>query len=403
MSKIVCPYCFDTFNQNELMFRCCNNNCKKEQDEALAEFWLGNKKEDMKEAHFFEAPFSFGSSILGNVPTSAKCPNCKKETSTLICPTCHSTLPRQFVEHKGHIISIVGARSSGKTNYIATFINTLRRTGWIIRDMGVNIETTPPHMQGKVPKNSNQRYIDDFFEPVYKRGECPAPTKKDDDSSKYPVIISLKPPKKDPLYLVFYDTAGENFDEQQNIANNVQYILQSDAFIFILDTERVPFVRERLQKAPVPARELFDSIVSPVKDFFDNRPDGKRFFSKPIAFTFNKIDLILKNPELFSDSSIPNMSWESNSSYLDGTGVRLSEMDSISDGLKAALYDCWGEGNFVKSMENSFTNMKFFGVAGLGDDPQLDRKITNLRPYRVLDPLVWILHQFNYSLPIVKD
>ncbi len=400
MSKIVCPYCFNAFNQNELMFRCSNYlGCKKESDNELSKFWFEGAP--IQELPFFAAPFSIGSSILGNVPKSAKCPKCKKETATLICPHCHSTLPRQFVEHKGHIISIIGARSSGKTNYIATFINTLRRTGWILRDMGVNLETTPPHMQPGV-KNSNDRYMKDFFEPIYKKGICPPQTMVGDENGKYPVIISLKPPKKDPLYLVFYDTAGENFNEQRNIAANVQYIMQSDAFVFILDTAEVPFVRERLQLSP--SLTSFDSIVSCVMDFFANSVNAKEFYSKPIAFTFNKIDLILKNPELFSDASIPNMSWESNSSYLDGTGIRLSEIDSVSDGLKAILYgEHWDQANFIKRLENTFTNMKLFGVSGLGEDPKQDKKISNLRPYRILDPLVWILHQFNYPLPIVKE
>ena len=98
------------------------------------------------------------------------------------------------------------------------------------------------------------------------------------------------------------------------------------------------------------------------------------------------------------------MTWENNSSFLDGSGVNLSEMDSISQGIKSALCECWGESNFVVSMENFYKNHKFFGVSGLGEapDPASGNKITNLRPYRILDPLVWILSEFNYSLPIYK-
>ena len=159
-------------------------------------------------------------------------------------------------------------------------------------------------------------------------------------------------------------------------------------------------IRDRLNKGPVKLK--YDAIVNSVKDFFEGHPDSRKFFKKPIAFTFNKIDLILKNQELFRDSSISNMTWENNSSFLDGSGVNISEMDSISNGIKSALCECWGESNFVVSMESFYKNLKFFGVSGLGEDPALDKKITNLRPYRVLDPLVWILNEFNYSLPIYK-
>ena len=45
--------------------------------------------------------------------------------------------------------------------------------------------------------------------------------------------------------------------------------------------------------------------------------------------------------------------------------------------------------------------MKFFGFSALGKNPGLDNHITDIHPYRVLDPLVWILDQFKY--PLLKN
>lgn len=404
MSKIVCPYCFELFDQSEVMFRCSNVlGCTKVEDTALVKYWKGGVP---MEGLSFKPKTSFLSSIFGGVPRSAKCPKCNHETVSLICPHCHNQLPRRLVERKGCIISIIGARSSGKTNYIATLINQLQANGIHLNNMGVMLSTIAPtsimHRWKNADRemNSVSRYEEDFFDPVYMKKICPEQTQVGEGRSKYPIIVELSQKNKPPLHLVFYDTAGENFNMPRNIAANVQYMLRSDAFIFLLDTAEIPFIRERLNKGYT--QQPFDSIVATVKDFFDAHPDSKEFFKKPIAFTFNKIDLILKNQELFRDSSIPGMTWESNSSYLDGMGVNLAEIDSISDGLKSALCNCWGESNFVTSMENSYKNLKFFGVSGLGEDPPVSKKITNLRPYRVLDPLVWILSEFNYSLPIVK-
>lgn len=397
MSKIVCPYCFETFDQSDVMFRC---TCVKMKDPALTKYWGVAPEEGFS----FKPGFSLGN-ILGGVPKSAKCPKCNRATSSLVCPHCHNQLPRRLVEKKGYIISIIGATSSGKTNYIATLINQLQANGIHLDHVGVMLSTIAPTSriekidERDVEVNSITRYELDFYNYIFAKKTCPPQTAVGEGRSKYPIIVELSQKNKTPLHLVFYDTAGENFNIARNIEANVQYMLRSDAFIFLLDTAEIPFVRDRLNKGPVKLK--YDAIVNSVKDFFEGHPDSRKFFKKPIAFTFNKIDLILKNQELFRDSSIPNMTWENNSSFLDGSGVNMSEMDSISNGIKSALCECWGESNFVVSMESFYKNLKFFGVSGLGEDPTLD-KITNLRPYRVLDPLVWILKEFNYSLPIYK-
>jgi hypothetical protein len=109
MSKIVCPYCFDTFERNEVMFRCSNESgCKKGDDPELHKFW-GNIQ---NECPSFKPKFSFGS-LFGSMPESAKCPQCGEKSYLVICPHCHNRIPKHMVKEKGYIISIIGARSSG--------------------------------------------------------------------------------------------------------------------------------------------------------------------------------------------------------------------------------------------------------------------------------------------------
>ena len=120
-----------------------------------------------------------------------------------------------------------------------------------------------------------------------------------------------------------------------------------------------------------------------------------------MALVFSKIDAILNNDDLFADTSIAGMSMESNSSFLSGSGVSLSEFDSISNSLQGALM-AWDESNFVSTIRNNYKNAKYFGISALGGQPDTANKIQKVRPYRVLDPLVWILSQFKYSLPINK-
>lgn len=397
MSKIVCPYCFDTFERNEVMFRCSNESgCKKEVDLELNKFW-GNAP---YECPSFKPKFSFGG-LFGSMPEGAKCPQCGKKTYLVICPHCHNRIPKHMVKEKGYIISIIGARSSGKTIYITTLINELIHYGYCLGDIGVIASAV-----ANEPENNTQaRYERDFFNIMYKKNKCPIQTDPNEPKNRVPLIYELGQRGKSPIYLVFYDTAGENFADPKNIASNVKFLNQSDAVIFLLDTFSIPYVHDKL-KAQMGLSDIklrYDKIISNLITHFEEGDTRIRDaqYKKPMALVFSKIDAILKNEELFQSTAIPGMSIERNSSFLDGGGVNLSDIDSISDGIRAGLYS-WNERNFIIGMESHYKNVKYFGISALGGMPDKTGSINNLRPYRVLDPLVWILHQFKYSLPIVK-
>ncbi len=397
MSKIVCPYCFGTFERKDVMFRCCNEvGCKKGDDPELHKFW-GNVQ---NECPSFKPKFSFAS-LFGRMPESAECPHCRETSFKVICPHCHNPIPKPMVRNKGYIISIIGARSSGKTNYITTLINELINYGHCLGDIG----TTPSNVANKPEDNTENRYKRDFFEILYEKNICPPQTDINDPKNRIPLIYELGQQKKTPIYLVFYDTAGENFVDPKNIASNVKFLNHSDAVIFLLDTFSIPYVHDKLKaKMGLPDIELkYDRIISNLITHFvegDKRVRDEQF-KKPMALVFSKIDAILKNEELFQNTSLSGISIERNSSFMDGSGVNLSDIDCVSDGIRAGLAS-WNEHNFINSMEKHYKNVKYFGISALGGMPDRSGNISNLRPYRVLDPLVWILYQFKYSLPIVK-
>lgn len=397
MSKIVCPYCFDTFERNEVMFRCSNESgCKKGDDPELRKFW----KDTINECPSFKPKFSIGS-LFGTMPDSAKCPQCGEKSYLVICPHCHNRIPKQMVKEKGYIISIIGAISSGKTIYITTLINELFHYGHCLGNIG----TTASAVAHKPENSTQKRYERDFFNIIYRKGKCPTQTDIDEPKNKNPLIYELRQPGNSPINLVFYDTAGENFNDIKNIASNVKFLNHSDAVIFLLDTFSIPYVHDKFksQMGLDDIKLKYDKIINNLITHFDEGDKNTKasHYKKPMALVFSKIDAILKNEDLFQNTSIPGMSIERNSSFLDGSGVNLSDIDSVSDGIRSALAS-WNEHNFINSMENHYKNVKYFGISALGGMPDHTGSINNLRPYRVLDPLVWILHQFKYSLPIVK-
>lgn len=168
MSTIVCPYCFEKFSSSDVMFRCSNENCVKADDPELHKFW-GKVQMELPAV---KPKFSFGS-LFGSMPESAKCHSCDRTTFNVICPHCHNRLPKEMVRNRGYIISIIGARSSGKTNYITTLINELQHKGWMLGNismMASAISTRPEYATG-------ERYKRDFYDVMYNKQRLPAATR----------------------------------------------------------------------------------------------------------------------------------------------------------------------------------------------------------------------------------
>ena len=395
MGKVICPYCFEQFDSKDVMFRCGNvGRCKQEEDSVLSKYWATKQ---IVGATIESSGGLFGLKL--STPDSAKCPKCGEKSYQMICPHCHNRVPREMVKKKGFIISIIGARSSGKTVYITTLINELQRHGRLKLD-GLGIQAD--NVAEDPANNTQNRYERDFFNVLYRDKKCPAQTDINAPESKIPLIYEITKEKGDNIYLVFYDTAGENFANINNIKGNVKFLQESDATIFLLDTFNVPYVHDKLGlKGDINLR--YNVIIDNVLTFFKESmsPEVRdAHFKKPMALVFGKIDAILNNADTFADTSIPGMSMESDSSYLQGCGVSLDEFDGISASLEGAL-EAWDEGNFIQVIRNNYKNAKYFGISALGEDP-VSNSVQKVKPFRVLDPLVWILSEFKFPLPITK-
>lgn len=391
MPKIVCPYCFEEFNRSDVMFRCTNDECEKDIDPEMSKFW----GQDRKMLPAIYNNLGWFARKMGSMPDSANCDKCGHTSYTVICPHCHNMIPKEMVEHKGYIISIIGARSSGKTNYITVLIDQLRKYGSKLGNLGILASTVADERRDC----TQVRYQTDFYDVLFKRGILPAQTKITDQKSKIPLIYTItQKGVEHPLYLVFYDTAGENFNDPKNISKNVKFLDESDAVIFLLDTFSIPYIHDKLNiKGEIELK--YDVILNNIIDHFKNGDKKKKeaHFGKPMAFAFSKIDAILDHSDDLAETAIPGMTLDQNSPFLDGGGVRMDDIDAVSDGLRAAL-NSWYEDGFVNNAENNYKNLKYFGFSALGKDPGNDNHIEGIKPYRVLDPLIWILDQFKYPL-----
>jgi hypothetical protein len=174
----------------------------------------------------------------------------------------------------------------------------------------------------------------------------------------------------------------------------------------LLDTFCIDDVRDRLSaKLKLDEKETnYNAIINTIVAYFDEQPNKTDYYKKPLALTFSKIDAIVTNEDEFSDARLPNFNINANSQYFSDRAYDLGEVESIDMGIKAGL-ESWGERHFIDNINAPIHfdgKAKFFGISALGNMPTSENTVKNIKPFRVLDPLIWILYRLNFPLPIKK-
>lgn len=431
-SDILCPYCFKKFSTKEAQYQCTNDEKKYEKrsqeviekkvdddlDFSSTELGFGDdapvvtpqesgwvraclKDQDEKYINHWQSGaveinhiFSY-KGLFGGPPKSAKCDRCGTESSKFVCPHCHNWLPTEMIANGSQIISIIGAQSSGKTTYITALFDELRKYGYKMR-LNISPKDESPRDEYRTTVKI-QRLRTRLFDDLQQLDKTPVGEKP------VPLIFELtqskdvnRPSKGDKhIYLVFYDTAGESFENQEEILRTATYLQESAAVILLLDPFSVKALRQDIIDAGYNEGDMKSDparVVSSLLSYAKSDPKRlAKLKKKPIAVTFSKIDAVVNGLEVAgNDYSIQGIDLKRNSSFLKSGILDMNITDQISEGLIEVCRERWDLAGLVSDIFTTFDNTHFFGVSSLGGDLQTLDKI---RPYRVLDPLIWLLSQ----------
>lgn len=401
--KILCPYCFKPFNNTEAMYQCENNeqnaagvdHCNREINYCFSEYW---KTPDVATRHVFKVPRGMFSSLVGSSPKPERCDKCGMLSKRFVCPHCNNWLPTAMIERGSEIISVIGGPSSGKTNYIVTLIQQLRKYGYKI-----NLEVTPQQVGRNKTEYTYELYKKNetlLFEDNQVIGKTPLGAKS------IPWILKLENhTTKKAIYLVFYDTAGEHFDAPEQIKQNAAYLAQSSGVIVVFDTLSIKKIRTILHNKSIDIADAstpFEKTWTALSNFTTENTSLKK---KPFAFVFSKFDAILDYKKDLNDCNVDE--FNQNSTYIATGKVSMKKIDNISQSIKGYMEDenfC-DEGQMAANIEAAWgENYRFFGVSATGCMPRLDGTVDSVKPYRVMDPLVWVLHKIGgFDIPIAKE
>ncbi len=369
MGPKVCPFCFKKiYFTSKLEYLCNNSQC---------------------ENHKNNNPI-----VGGKVDKKGlcKCDKCGRPTGIMRCPDCGNTLPKKFLDADTNIIAIVGGKSTGKSYFVGSLIRQIMDQSLLARSYPISTMWADGVM-GK----SRDEYIRRFKTFMDGRQEIPGTTFAADLIKDYPpILIELKKDAKGLFQksileiFSFFDAAGEGFERESDLAAVTPYLSHASAIILILDPRQIGSVDEAVKsafpnigaKTDMTYEEILTNVVNQIRTEAGKR-NGK--LDIPICVCVSKWDLVMKTPELLPKGLLISEFSKKGSNYDE------AYIDNTSEEIRSVLRQ-W-DPNLVNMVEQDFSRIRYFVFSAWGTPETGNKATPALAPYRVEDPLLWILNK----------
>ena len=374
----LCPYCFEYFRLGDTPFRCTSppQRCAPQLDPVVERLWRESR------------PIGKVLEASGRFVKKLRCGDCNGLSRKRLCPHCHSILPYATGQCKNYVFSIIGAKESGKSHYLAVLIEQLKKE--IGPKFNMLLEPLP---------DTITRYRQDFYDPVYKAGRTIQATRSAlaDAAVQRPLLFSLTISGKGffggevikkSIILAFFDTAGEDLNDSDVMSTVNKYIIWSDGIILLIDPLQLPQIREQLGPTTAlpgintEAEDILNRTHHLIARGRELDPDDK--VPVPIAVSFSKFDAV----EPLVSHIYP---LNANPQHLGG----FDELDFTRSNAEMTrlLETEWGGAYLSQQVKTHFSRFGFFGVSALGCNPHATNRIPTVRPKRVEDPFLWLLRE----------
>ena len=360
-SKFTCPFCIREYDKSEVLYVC--PDCGTE----------------TKPGRFAREPI--------------KCsdPNCGGFATLRVCPSCHETIPKTALDTPNLPFSIVGVSTSGKTNYITVMLHELGTSSGLRLGLGHQTQETL----------TNQNYN---WELINKYHQKPPAT----DSEVRPQIWYIKNLEKKhgnsvPTYtFTIFDGAGEDQENIDPSSTVCRYIKASKAIILTIDPLVLPSVRKGgivdanimtnslngAEGMGKNASDIINSVATYIKVARGIRSD--KMLDIPVAVVLTKFDTIINHRAFGSQAIIRNRSLTVRNGMVD-----LAEIQQVDSEIRNWLLQI-GEQAFIDTLDSHCKEYYFFGVSSYGSPPNETSTPDEIRPHRVLDPILWLFKKAKF-------
>ncbi|WP_106399172.1 TRAFAC clade GTPase domain-containing protein [Actinocorallia populi] len=363
---VTCPYCFAVFGRAQIAYRCLGRagrgiGCDPRLDAELAAY-LGTQ------AGAVLPP------VFAGRGARASCPDCGRESGRRVCPECHHELAPAYCDTPGRIVALVGAKNAGKSTYVAVLLHELRNR------VGTELGTSLVACDDR----TIERYKRDFARPLFDQQRLLPMTPSAVTAPREPLVFSLSrrvrgrfTSRTEALTLVLFDTAGEDLRSREVRDLHLKYLEAADAIIFLADPLELTGGAADSEPLDVLAR-----VTEPLRQRYGLAPKDR--LRVPAAMVLTKIDAL----ELPRQSALRRARHRA--------GALDADDRAAADAEVRALLHGWGSGDLDRYLDQNYAEYQLFGVSALGGAPSADKVAAGgVRPHRVEDPLLWLLHRFG--------
>jgi hypothetical protein len=387
VARLFCPYCFAEISRKDVLFRCVGGGagrlagCPPKLDPIYAKY--------------------LGTEVGAVLPPTFKADGrksravheaCQQASMSRVCPHCHNRLPDDYCDVDSRLVALIGAKSSGKSTYIGVLVHEL------LNRLGEELSAS----FAACDDLTRRRYHDSFLRPLYEQHKLLPVTQSAAAELHAPLVYRLTLGRRGlrgrgrpaSMTLVLFDTAGEDLTTAESVDQHLRYLGAADAIVFLVDPAELPGAAAdlRLPHSPQlnsqqPSHDPFAIIgrVTTLLRAHHGRPAPRRL-RVDIALAFTKIDLL--------DSEVATQSALHRERRRIGR-LDLTDRESVEEQIRGLL-EKWGALGLDRLLADNFETFGLFGLSALGAPP--DDGVVNpsgIRPHRIEDPLIWLLHRFG--------
>jgi hypothetical protein len=196
--------------------------------------------------------------------------------------------------------------------------------------------------------------------------------------------------------LALCDTAGDNFNTQQDVIEKTKYLSCAAGLLFLIDPLQTKTVRQSLphtvKMPPDPEsiesnpNELLARVIQALQLQGAVHNNRSSRLTIPVAIVLTKCD-ILRDAGLID----PRCLWNQD---LYHEGVYDLSLHNDVNGTFSELVKAWSEPTWA-SIQRHFANVAFFGLTATGCASDEQGHYAKIAPWRVEDPLLWLLFQLG--------
>ncbi len=338
-------------------------------------------------------------------------------TMDIACPHCHRKLPPDFLRLQHHIISIVGAPTSGKSYFLSVFTHVLKQT--LFRHFDAAFADADPASNAsltamrdtlfgaatpKAAQIAKTHLEGDMYEIFHRHGRKVALPK--------PFIFNVQPVQDSArsTAFVFYDNAGEHFQPgiDHTRSPGIQHLGASAGIIFLFDPAYNKEFRRRLPHHPDPQlkvaghADIQDSILAEARVLLNKLRglDATRKLDTPLAVVVGKLDVwssLLPQDDLANPVQHGRLCGEA--------------IEENSAALRSLLLEVCPQ--IVAAAESMSSCVKYFPVSSFGCSPvelgrnkdgfpDLSPDPAQIAPILVEVPVLWLMSLLEPSLVPLK-